>query len=111
MENNSELRSKSDRLTNKAEDAIHSVRGKAEDMASSARSEINELGSAIKKSGKAALNEINSVVDQTYRRAVETGKEGVDALATEVRRYPLGALAAAFGIGAVLGLLACSRSR
>lgn len=94
---------------------------KSSEIASSVGESIQEFAGSAKKAGTAIANEVTNVAadaysqvkDTTckaYEQVTDTSRKGIQLLEEEIHRYPLTAIIAAFGVGALLGKMFTRRA-
>ncbi|WP_366553149.1 hypothetical protein [Aquibaculum sediminis] len=61
--------------------------------------------SAASEEAQAELSRLRAELDELYGRAVSGGQASIESMERQVERHPLASLAAAFGVGLLLGKL------
>ncbi len=87
-----------------AAQAMDAMRKAVDDMTELLRANAPGAVSALKEAGKAAGNNIGGMAGDLAHNASDIGRDRLDELCAAVRRNPISWLAAAAGLGLILGL-------
>lgn len=102
---NADLKREGEKVLSNVDSAMHN----GEEFLGEVKEGFNRIGHAVKKSTTSAAEQLGDVAEQTYSKVVDSTKQGAEQLEDEIKRYPITAMLAAFGVGTFVGMM-CRRA-